>query len=135
MARAEKAGNPKVKAHRAGRIAERMMREGATRAAANRTAGAAMDREYGVRGGPRQDGAGGARDSRTGRPKTGWTTKNPAESGARKPSAAARATSSSKNQVKKTGGGGKAAAGRKPRPASGKAAAATRPPIPRTAKK
>src|SRR5688572_17324414 len=103
MARAEKAGNPKVKPHRAGRIAERMMREGATRAAANRTANAAMDREYGGRGARAKDVDGAARDSRTGRPKTGLSPKNPAKSGARKLSSAARASSSSKNQVKKTG--------------------------------
>ena len=46
MARGDKSGNPKMKRHRAARIAARMMARGAPRAEANRIATAAMEREY-----------------------------------------------------------------------------------------
>ena len=54
MPRGEKSGNRNVKRHRATRIAEGMMRQGATRAEANRIAGAAMDRENARRGSPEE---------------------------------------------------------------------------------
>jgi hypothetical protein len=73
MPRGEKSGNPKVKHHRATRIAEGMMRQGATRAEANRIATAAMDREY-ARDGVARDSE--AHDPRTGQRNTNLTTAN-----------------------------------------------------------
>jgi len=46
MPRGEKAGNSSIKPHRARKIAEGMMRRGATRAAASQIATGLMDREY-----------------------------------------------------------------------------------------
>jgi hypothetical protein len=141
MPRGEKSGNPRMKRHRARRIAERMRRQGVPRGDAYRTATAAMEREY-DRVGPRdpekmavnED----AHDSLTGQRKTNLTTKRgPAVSGAGKPGVAQR-SSSSKRSTKDMGGGGKASAGRKPRtsgdpatqPKARKSAAATRKPPP-----
>src|SRR4051794_28298191 len=107
MPRGEKAGNSGVKRHRARKIAQGMRRRGATRAAANLVAVAAMDREYS----PRRSGNARkakqafdeeAHDSRSGQRKTNLTTKDPARSGARKPSAANK-PQSSKRGVKATG--------------------------------
>jgi hypothetical protein len=121
MPRGEKATNPGVKPHRARKIAQGMRRRGATRAAANTIAHAAMDREYA----PKDSGNARkakhsfdeeAHDSRSGQRKTNLTTKNAAVSGARKLSKANK-PGSSKRSVKKTGGGGRAAAARRPRAA------------------
>ena len=140
MPRGDKSGNSGVKPHRAGRIAEGMRRQGTTRAAANQTANAAMDREYA----PRKSGNAGrakvafdeeAHDSRSGQRKTNLTTKE----GSSKPSTA-RKPSSTKRDVKATGRSGKAAPARKPRTASDPATrqpsakqstVGTRPPRPR----
>jgi hypothetical protein len=112
MPRGEKSGNPKVKHHRATRIAEGMMRQGATRAEANRIATAAMDREY-ARDGVARDSD--AHDSRTGQRKTNLTTKKGAAvSGASKPSAAKK-PSRTKRHTKETSRAGKATSARKPR--------------------
>jgi hypothetical protein len=91
-----------------------------------------MDREYARPGTARRKARDdSARDSRTGQRKKNLTTRRgPAVSGASKPAAAKR-DSSGKRNVKKTGGAGKSAAGRKPRPAGGKSAAATRQALPR----
>jgi hypothetical protein len=119
MPRGEKAGNPGVKPHRARRIAEGMKRRGATRAAANLTAAAAMDREYA----PRRSGNARkakhafdreAHDSRSGQRKTNLTTKEPMRSGARKVSVANRGEAS-KRSVKATGRSGAATTGRRAR--------------------
>jgi hypothetical protein len=82
-----------------------------------------------------------AHDSRSGQRKTNLTTKNPAVSGARKPSSANK-PGSTKRGVKATGRPGGAGAGRKPRAAadpatrrarSTQSTAGTRPPRPRKA--
>src|SRR2546423_3202977 len=91
MARGEKSGNPEMKRHRAARIADRMMQDGATRMDANRIATAAMDREYaGDRGNLRGASVDVDRhDSGSGQRKTNLTTKRGASvSGASKPNAA-----------------------------------------------
>ena len=46
MPRGDKSGNTGVKPQRARKLAESLRRRGATRAAANKVATAAMDREY-----------------------------------------------------------------------------------------
>jgi hypothetical protein len=145
MADGGKSGNPRVKHHRANRIAEGMRRQGATRAAAHKTATAAMDREYaaarpGKRSAARVDMD--AHDSRSGQRKTNLTTKRgTAVSGASKPASAGRADGG-KRSVRATGKAGAAAAGRKPRAANAallgtagakRAGPGTRPPKPRTA--
>lgn len=147
MPRGDKSGNTGVKPHRARRLAEGMMRRGATRAAANQIAAGAMDREYAPKasdkaGKSKQSLDEEASDSRSGQPKTKLTTKKGrAVSGASKP-AAARKPSSGKRSVKKTGRTGAAAAGRRPRAASDPATrqpkakqstTGTRPPKPRKA--
>ena len=120
MPRGEKSGNPRMKHHRAARIAEQIRRQGAPRGEAYRIATAAMAKEY-DRVGPRDRKKmavnEGAHDSRTGQRKTNLTTQHPAVSGARKPSVAQHA-SSSRRTARRTGGGGKASAGRKPRTSS-----------------
>lgn len=140
MPRGEKSGNPRMKHHRAARIAEQIRRQGAPRGEAYRIATAAMAKEY-DRVGPRDRKKmavnEGAHDSRTGQRKTNLTTQHPAVSGARKPSVAQHA-SSSRRTARRTGGGGKASAGRKPRtsshpamhPRARKSAGATRKPPP-----
>jgi hypothetical protein len=146
MPRGEKATNAGVKPHRARKIAQNMMRQGATRAAANKIAVAAMDREYSSKrsGNPRkakQSFDEEAHDSRSGQRKTNLTTKNPSVSGARKPGAA-RKPDSNKRDTKATGFGGKAATGRRPRAAgsastrhasSRQSTTGKRPPKPRAA--
>jgi hypothetical protein len=147
MPRGEKATNPAVKPHRARKIAQSMIRRGATRAAANRIANAAMDREYSSKrtGNPRkakQSFDEEAHDSRTGQRKTNLTTKRGAAvSGASKPGIAKKPPSS-KRDTKATGRGGAAASGRRPRasadPATRHAGArqstvGRRPPKPRKA--
>lgn len=147
MPRGEKSGNPAVKPHRARRIAEGMMRRGATRAAANETAAAAMDREYAPKraGDPRKAKQAfdeDARDSRSGQRKTNLTTrKRRAVSGASKP-AAAKKPAANKRNVKATARAGGAVSGRRPRAASDPATrnagarqstTGKRPPKPRTA--
>ena len=144
MPRGEKSGNPKMKRHRAARIAGHMRARGVPRAEANRIATAAMDREYaGVGRGPefRKSAVDEeARDSRSGQRKTNLTTKNPSVSGVRDV-ASARRPGASKRMTGKTGQAGSAVGGRKPRVASTpgtrassrKAAAATRQTIPRKA--
>jgi hypothetical protein len=121
MPRGEKAGNPGVKPHRARRIAEGMRRQGATRAAANLVAVAAMDREYA----PKRSGNARkakhsfdeeAHDSRSGQRKTNLATKNPARAGARKVSVATKGEAS-KRSVKATGRTGAASTGRRARAA------------------
>jgi len=125
MPRGEKAGNPSIKRHRARKIAPGMRKQGATRAAANLAAVAAMDREYA----PRSSGNARkakhavdeeARDSRTGQRKTNLTTKDRLRSGARKVSVANRGAAAGRS-VKATGRTGAAATGRRAR-ASGDAA-------------
>src|SRR5215207_1273407 len=145
MPRGEKATNTGNKRPRARKIAESMMRRGATRAAANTTANAAMDREYSpARSGNARRAKSSfdeeAHDSRSGQRKTNLTTKEPAVSGARKPNTAAK-PDSSKRRVKQSGRAGGAASGRRPRPAadpatrasSGQSTAGRRPPRPRKA--
>lgn len=141
MPRGDKSGNPKMKRHRAARIAARMMEQGAPRAEANRIATAAMDREYaGV--GRNSDSIKvavdeEAHDSRSGQRKTNLTTKQPSVSGARKPNAAQRPATTKRSSGKT--GQGKAAVARKPRVAatpgaradSHHSAAATRQSLPR----
>jgi hypothetical protein len=122
MPRGEKATNTGVKRHRARKLAEGMMRQGAPRAAANEVAAAAMDREYSSKrsGNARkakQSFDEEAHDSRSGQLKTKLTTKNPAVSGASKPSVAANADPG-KRSVRRTGRAGAAASGRRPRAAS-----------------
>ena len=82
-----------------------------------------------------------AHDSRSGQKKTNLTTKEPAVSGARKPSSA-REPASTKRKVRRTGRVGAASAGRKPRAAADAATRRTsskqstvgrRPPRPRAA--
>jgi hypothetical protein len=120
MPRGEKATNTGVKPHRARKIAQAMRRRGATRAAANVIAHAAMDREYAKDSGNARKAKHSfdeeARDSRSGQRKTNLTTRNAAVSGARKLSKTNK-PGSSKRTVKKTGGGGRAAAARRPRAA------------------
>src|SRR4029434_8325234 len=120
MPRGEKSGNPRMKRHRATRIAEQMRRRGVPRGEAYRVATAMMEREY-ARVGPRDPRKMAVnedvRDSRTGQRKTNLSTKQPAVSGARQPRVAQHG-SSSKRSSKKTGGGGKASAARKPRTSS-----------------
>jgi hypothetical protein len=146
MPRGEKAGNTGNKPHRARKIAEGMRRSGATRAAANLTANAAMDREYAPKrsGNPRRAKHSfdeEAHDSRSGQRKTNLRTKDPAVSGARKLSSANKPRSG-KRGVKDTGRTDGAATGRKPRaagdPATRKASGkqstvGKRPPRPRKA--
>jgi hypothetical protein len=120
MPRGDKATNPAVKPHRTRKIAERMMRRGATRAAANGIANAAMDREYS------SNRTGNARkakkafdeeahDSRSGQRKTNLTTRRGAAvSGASKPRIAKKPPSN-KRDTKRTGRGGAAVSGRRPR--------------------
>ena len=114
-------GKPEVKPHRARRIAEGMRRRGATRAAANLTAVAAMDREYS----PKRSGNARkakhsfdeeAHDSRSGQRKTNLTTKEPRRAGARKVSVATKGEAS-KRSVKATGRTGAASTGRRARAA------------------
>jgi hypothetical protein len=145
MPRGEKATNTGNKRPRARKIAESMMRRGATRASANTIANAAMDREYSrVRTGNARKARSSfdeeAHDSRSGQRKTNLTTKAPAVSGAGKPGTARR-PDSSKRTVKQSGRAGGTASGRRPRPsadpATGASArqstAARRPPRPRKA--
>jgi hypothetical protein len=144
MPAGEKSGNPRMKQHRATRIAAAMRQQGATRAGANKTASAAMDREYASSKGKRRAASVDmdAHDSRSGQRKTNLTTKRGAAvSGASKPSSAKRAASG-KRGVRATGKTGAASAGRKPRAASAaltgtagakRAGTGTRPPRPRTA--
>ena len=131
MPRGEKATNTGNKRPRARKIAESMRRRGATRAAANLVANAAMDREYSSKrtGNARKAKRAvdeEAHDSRSGQRKTNLTTKNPAVSGARKPSSAARA-GTSKRLARAPGRTGKPTGGRKPR----SAVTGTRAPRPR----
>jgi hypothetical protein len=132
MPRGEKATNPAVKPHRARKIAESMRRRGATRAAANEIATAAMDREYsrkrtGNARKAKQSFDEEAHDSRSGQRKTNLTTKRGAAvSGASKPGIAKKPPSS-KRDTKRTGRGGAAVSARKPR----SSAAGKRPPRPR----
>ncbi|HYC46486.1 MAG TPA: hypothetical protein VED01_13515 [Burkholderiales bacterium] len=144
MPRGEKATNPSVKPHRARKIAEGMMRRGATRKAANEVAHAAMDREYAPKrsGNPRRAKHAfdeEAHDSRTGQRKTNLTTKRGAAvSGASKPGIAKKPPSN-KRDTKATGRGGAAASGRRPRAAASlgvrasqrQSTAGKRPPRPR----
>lgn len=146
MPRGEKAGNADVKPHRARRIAEGMMRRGATRAVGNRMANAAMDREYASKqsGNPRRAKSSfdeEAHDSRTGQSKTNLTTKRGIAESAGKPSTA-RHPGPRKRDVKATGREGKAATQRRPRAGSSPAthgagarqsATGRRPPRPRKA--
>ena len=147
MPRGEKATNPAVKPHRARKIAESMRRRGATRAAANLTANAAMDREYSSKrtGNARKAKRAfdeEAHDSRSGQRKTNLTTKRGAAvSGASKPGIAKKPPSS-KRDTKRTGRGGAAASGRRPRAAGSattrsasarQSTAGKRPPRPRKA--
>ena len=133
MPRGEKSTNTGNKRPRARKIAESMRRRGATRAAANQTANAMMDREYS----PKRSGNARkakhsfdveAHDSRTGQRKTNLTTKDPAASGARKPSSAARAGSGKRAAGGTQGRTGKVS-GQQRRPRS--TAAAKRPARPR----
>ena len=144
MPAGEKSGNPRVKPHRANRVAAAMRRQGATRAQAQKIAHGAMDREYAASKGKRRAAAVDmdAHDSRTGQRKTNLTAKRGAAvSGASKP-ASARRTDMGKRNVRASGTSGRAASGRKPRAASAamlgragakRAGAGTRPPRPRTA--
>lgn len=144
MPAGEKSGNPRMKNHRATRIAAAMRRQGATRGTANAMAQAAMDREYASSKGKRRAASVDmdAHDSRSGQRKTNLTTRRGAAvSGASKPSSARKATSG-KRGVRATGKTGAAATGRKPRAAGAalmgtagakRAGAGTRPPRPRTA--
>ena len=143
MPRGDKSGNPRMKRHRAARIAARMMEQGAPRAEANRIATAAMEREYaGVGRDPDSNKVAvdeEAHDSRSGQRKRNLTTKQPWVSGARKPNVAQR-PATTKRRTGKTGQG-KAAIARKPRVAAtpgasadGRhSAAATRQSVPRKA--
>jgi hypothetical protein len=74
MPRGDKSGNPKMKRHRAARVADRLRQQGVPRAESNRMATAAMDREY-ERTGPRDAGKMAvnedAHDSRSGHIPTG----------------------------------------------------------------
>lgn len=145
MPAGEKSGNPRVKRHRANRIAAAMRRQGATRKQANKIATAAMDREYASAKGKRRAAAVDmdAHDSRSGQRKTNLTTKRGASvSGASKPSRAGRSDLGKRN-VRATGTSGRAASGRKPRAtnralleAAGarRVGTGTRPPRPRTAR-
>lgn len=142
MPRGDKSGNPKMKRHRAARIAARLREQGAPRAEANRIATGAMEREYaGVGRAPDARKAAvdeAAHDSRTGQSKTHLTTKAPAVSGARDVSAAGR-LGTSKRTTGKTGQSGRPVGGRKPRATTrartdaegGGTAAASRQPVPR----
>jgi hypothetical protein len=143
MPAGEKSGNPRVKHHRAERIAAGMRGQGVPRKQANTMAHAAMDREYASSKGKRRAAAVDmdAHDSRTGQRKTNLTTKRGvAVSGASKPSSAKRTTSGKRN-VRATGTTAGTASGRKPRAANAallgsagakRAGAGTRPPKPRT---
>lgn len=57
MPRGEKSGNPRMKRHRASRIAASMIKSGAPRTQANRIATAAMEREYAQTTGSRAEEA------------------------------------------------------------------------------
>jgi hypothetical protein len=117
MPRGDKSGNPKVKPHRARKIAESLRRSGATRAAANTIATAAMDREYSKKktGNPlkaKQSYDEEAHDSRSGQKKTNLTTKRGAAvSGASKPSTARKPALAKRAGI----GSGAAAPARRPR--------------------
>jgi hypothetical protein len=143
MPRGDKSGNSGVKPHRARRVAESLRKRGATRAAANQIATAAMDREYSSKrtGNARKSKQAydeEAHDSRSGQRKTNLTTKRGAAvSGASKPSAARR-PSTSKPKGKTTLGAGRGGA-RRPRAAGDpgthasapQSAVGRRPPKPR----
>ena len=141
MPRGDKSGNPKMKRHRAARIAARMMEQGAPRAEANRIATAATDREYaGVGRSPDSNEATvdeEAHDPRSGQRKTKLATQQPSVSGARKPNVAQRPATTKRSSGKT--GQGTAAVARKPRvattpgaSANGRnSAAATRQSVPR----
>jgi hypothetical protein len=121
MPRGEKSGNPRMKRHRASRIAASMMRSGAPRAEANRIATAAMEREYAQTTGTRAEEVAtdpAAHDSRTGARKTRLRTKRaggkphvarrarPAKHGARRPRAAgARPAAGMRTPIPRKGAG------------------------------
>jgi hypothetical protein len=123
MPRGEKSGNPRMKRHRASRIAADMMRQGVPRATANRMAAAAMEREYARTAGSSAEEIStdeGAHDPRTGSRKTRLRVRRPAEAGAARPHAARR------GRAAKHGA-------RKPRAGGARSAAARRAPVPRKA--